>query len=97
MILCDVKEINYHQYKVGRKWLIMQTGHYTNQVIGNSKFDDDRKRITMELDMDSSPRSVTFFVNDKEQNKYIVELPGSVRFFALLNKENSSFQVLKFE
>lgn len=31
--------------------------------------------------MDSNPRELTFFVNDIEQNNYIVNIPSAVRFW----------------
>ncbi|KAA6399595.1 MAG: hypothetical protein EZS28_004874 [Streblomastix strix] len=54
-------------------------------------------RIAMELNMDSNPRTLTFFINDKEQKVYVSNLPKAVRFWAFLYQENSSFKILSFD
>ncbi|KAA6359855.1 MAG: hypothetical protein EZS28_044619 [Streblomastix strix] len=54
-------------------------------------------RVAMELDMNSMPRTLTFFVNDVEQKNYVTNIPAAVRFFALLYKQGTQFKVLKFE
>ncbi|KAA6378561.1 MAG: hypothetical protein EZS28_025912 [Streblomastix strix] len=54
-------------------------------------------RVTLELNMDSNPRTLSFFVNDKEQKLYVVNVPAAVRFWAYLQGKPESFKVLKFE
>ncbi|KAA6396142.1 MAG: hypothetical protein EZS28_008329 [Streblomastix strix] len=53
--------------------------------------------VAMELNMDSNPRSITFFVNNVEQINCIINIPEAVRFWAYFLQPSSSFQVIKFE
>ncbi|KAA6328330.1 MAG: hypothetical protein EZS28_053731 [Streblomastix strix] len=47
--------------------------------------------------MDSNPRTLTFFINDKEQPNYISNLPDTIRFWVNILTEGSSFKLLQFE
>ncbi|KAA6368353.1 MAG: hypothetical protein EZS28_036119, partial [Streblomastix strix] len=49
------------------------------------------------LNMDSSPRTLTFFKNDVEQPDYVTNIPAAVRFFAFLWEKGTAFKVLKFD
>ncbi|KAA6377492.1 MAG: hypothetical protein EZS28_026980 [Streblomastix strix] len=73
-----------------------QISHNENWVEGNVKFSSG-DRIALELNMDSNPRELTFFVNDIEQNNYIVNIPSAVRFWAFFWNKQQSFEILKFE
>ncbi|KAA6391567.1 MAG: putative CAMK family protein kinase, partial [Streblomastix strix] len=53
--------------------------------------------IGLKLDMNSMPRTLTFFVNDVEQKNYVVNVPAAVRFYTQIYLCSSSFKVLKFE
>ncbi|KAA6392741.1 MAG: hypothetical protein EZS28_011737 [Streblomastix strix] len=66
-------------------------------VKGNAEFDNDGDRVAMELNMDSNPRALTFYVNDVEQPIFVTNIPEAVRFYVFLMEEDQSFKVLKFE
>ncbi|KAA6379424.1 MAG: hypothetical protein EZS28_025047 [Streblomastix strix] len=70
-------------------------GHIGSYIKGNAEFYKTTDRVTLELNMDSSPRTLTFFVNDEEQPNYVTNIPAAVR--AYLWFKGNSFQVLKFE
>ncbi|KAA6398988.1 MAG: hypothetical protein EZS28_005487 [Streblomastix strix] len=70
-----------------------QICHIGKNVGGNSGFGNN-SRVIMEVNMDSSPNSLTFFVNDVEQKNYIINIPPSVYHLPRLN---SSFELLRFE
>ncbi|KAA6385234.1 MAG: putative NEK protein kinase [Streblomastix strix] len=63
---------------------------------GNSGFSDGC-RIGMELNMESNPRSLTFFIDDKEQPNFIINIPKAVRIFCYIPWKGSSFKIIKFE
>ncbi|KAA6388432.1 MAG: hypothetical protein EZS28_016042, partial [Streblomastix strix] len=48
------------------------------------------------LNMDSTPRTLTFFINGKEQPNYIIKVPPAVRFWVYLQYKESAFKVIKF-
>ncbi|KAA6365072.1 MAG: hypothetical protein EZS28_039401 [Streblomastix strix] len=64
---------------------------------GNDGFHKQGQRVAIELNMDANPRTMTLFVDDKEQKIYVVGIPPAVRFWAFLLRNNSSFKILKFE
>ncbi|KAA6368425.1 MAG: hypothetical protein EZS28_036047 [Streblomastix strix] len=49
------------------------------------------------LNMDSDPRTLTFFVNGEEQKYFVSNVPDSVRFWAYILDKGASFKILKFE
>ncbi|KAA6369237.1 MAG: hypothetical protein EZS28_035235 [Streblomastix strix] len=49
-------------------------------IQGNSAYKEN-DRVALELNMDSDPRTLTFFVNNKEQPNYIFNVPEEVKFF----------------
>ncbi|KAA6372278.1 MAG: hypothetical protein EZS28_032194, partial [Streblomastix strix] len=65
-------------------------------VSGNAEFDKGNY-VALELNMDSTPRTLTFFVDDEEQPQYITYIPESVSFWVFLFEVDSSFKVTKFE
>ncbi|KAA6368419.1 MAG: hypothetical protein EZS28_036054, partial [Streblomastix strix] len=77
-----------------RGWI----GHIGDERIeGNGKFIDTKSRITLELNMQSNPRTLTYFVNDVQQKNFVVNIPPAVRIWAFLWEKGSSFQISKFE
>ncbi|KAA6377677.1 MAG: hypothetical protein EZS28_026796 [Streblomastix strix] len=70
---------------------IQHTGDF---IEGNTRFRTEDS-VALELNMDSSPRTLTFFVNDVEQPNFVINIPSAVRAFMLF--KNESFKVLKFE
>ncbi|KAA6356002.1 MAG: hypothetical protein EZS28_048471, partial [Streblomastix strix] len=64
---------------------------------GNSEFSTDGSRIGMELNMDSKPHSLTFFINDEEQPNFIINIPNAVRIWCHTLQKSASFKFTKFE
>ncbi|KAA6360842.1 MAG: hypothetical protein EZS28_043631 [Streblomastix strix] len=69
---------------------------YSTPVEGNSPFNCGQK-ISIEADMKSNPRKVTFFIDGVEQKNSVVNIPEAVRFYVFVRKPGSSFQVTRFE
>ncbi|KAA6403259.1 MAG: hypothetical protein EZS28_001202 [Streblomastix strix] len=72
-------------------------GHTGEWIEGNARFWNAGDRVALEMDMDSSPRTLTFFVNDEEQPNFVTNIPTAVRFFVYLEVKDQAFKVLKFE
>ncbi|KAA6374359.1 MAG: hypothetical protein EZS28_030115 [Streblomastix strix] len=71
--------------------------HFGNWVKKNYKPFKNTDRVTLELNMDSNPRTLSFFVNDEEQKLYVVNVPPAVRFWVFLCGKFESFKIVKFE
>ncbi|KAA6374064.1 MAG: hypothetical protein EZS28_030409, partial [Streblomastix strix] len=71
--------------------------HIGDLIEGNSGFYQDGCRIGMELNMESNPRSLTFFINDKEQPNFVINIPKAVRIFCYFSQRGASFKINKFE
>ncbi|KAA6365549.1 MAG: hypothetical protein EZS28_038924 [Streblomastix strix] len=70
--------------------------HIGHDIEGNSDFDDGC-RIGMELNMESNPRSLTFFIDDKEQPNFFINIPKAVRIYCYIYSKGDSFKINKFE
>ncbi|KAA6360037.1 MAG: hypothetical protein EZS28_044436, partial [Streblomastix strix] len=70
---------------------------YEGEDIGGNSRQVENHRVALELDMDSIPHTLNFFVDDKQQPNYVVNIPNSVRFHAFFYVQQSQFKVLKFE
>ncbi|KAA6375260.1 MAG: hypothetical protein EZS28_029213, partial [Streblomastix strix] len=70
--------------------------HFGGWIKGNTEYIAG-DRISMELNMVSKPRTLTFFVNDQEQKNYIINIPSAVRIWVFLFLSGESFKLLKFE
>ncbi|KAA6373075.1 MAG: hypothetical protein EZS28_031399, partial [Streblomastix strix] len=57
----------------------------------------DGSRTGMELNMESNPRSLTFFNDDEEQPNFIINIPKAVRIFCYFGNKGASFKINKFE
>ncbi|KAA6360393.1 MAG: hypothetical protein EZS28_044080, partial [Streblomastix strix] len=68
-----------------------------NWVVGNQPFIFAQQNVAMELNMDSNPRTLTFFVNNEEQQNYVTNIPQVVRFWAYCWNLNTQFKINKFE
>ncbi|KAA6395223.1 MAG: hypothetical protein EZS28_009252, partial [Streblomastix strix] len=69
--------------------------HVGDWITSNVEFKTG-DRVTMELNMETIPRSLTFFVNFVEQPLYIVNLPAAVRFWAYLLSKEECFRIIDF-
>jgi hypothetical protein len=47
--------------------------------------------VTLEIDMQSQPRKVSFFVNDVPIPYFVVNVPADVQFFVCLSRSSSYF------
>ncbi|KAA6388077.1 MAG: putative STE family protein kinase [Streblomastix strix] len=70
--------------KVVRYWRQGWIKHISGTIYGNSNFRTN-DRVTLELNMDSNPRTLTFYVNDVEQPHYIINIPAELRFYLTIN------------
>ncbi|KAA6369285.1 MAG: hypothetical protein EZS28_035189 [Streblomastix strix] len=87
-------------YARGKEKIVTQynsgmIGHNGDWIEGNAEFFKTGDCVTLELNMDSSPRTLTFFVNDEEQPNYATNIPAAVR--AVLWCKDNAFKVTKFE
>ncbi|KAA6364864.1 MAG: hypothetical protein EZS28_039610 [Streblomastix strix] len=73
-----------------------QIHHIGDEIDGNKSFVKDGT-ITMELNMDSSPRTLTFFNQGKEQKNYVKGLPPAIRLWAYFLAVGAIFEVTQFE
>ncbi|KAA6388036.1 MAG: putative MAP kinase kinase family domain protein [Streblomastix strix] len=69
--------------------------HIDDGIKGNSYFFEDGCRLGMEVNMDSNPRTLTFFVKNKEQTNYVIGIPESVRFMLTFPESNSEIEIDK--
>ncbi|KAA6369141.1 MAG: hypothetical protein EZS28_035332, partial [Streblomastix strix] len=83
------KTVRY--WRSGQLWHINVYGSPWNQnfVCG--------QRIGAEVNMSSSPRKLTFFIDDVEQQYYVINIPQAIRFWSYIYDPNSSFRVTRFE
>ncbi|KAA6370385.1 MAG: hypothetical protein EZS28_034087, partial [Streblomastix strix] len=70
--------------------------HNRDFIEGNSGFDDGC-RIGMEINMESNPRSLTFFFDDKEQPNFVINIPKAVRIWCCIGYRGASIKINKFE
>ncbi|KAA6371453.1 MAG: hypothetical protein EZS28_033020 [Streblomastix strix] len=66
--------------------------HCKQWIPGNDEFKDD-DIVGMEVNMIANPRTLFFFVNDKQQRHFFTGIPEKIRFCGYLNSELSSFRV----
>ncbi|KAA6400713.1 MAG: putative NEK protein kinase [Streblomastix strix] len=66
-------------------------------IWGNSNFRINGSRIGMELNMESNPRTLTFFIDDEEQPNYVTNIPNAVRIWCYMDDQLASFKTAKFE
>ncbi|KAA6373396.1 MAG: hypothetical protein EZS28_031077 [Streblomastix strix] len=71
-------------------------GHIGAYISGNSQIEEN-KSITMEVNMNIKPRTLTFFYENKEQSVSVRNIPPSIRFYIYLYYPNSTFIITKFE
>ncbi|KAK2951542.1 putative CBL-interacting protein kinase 17 [Blattamonas nauphoetae] len=70
--------------------------HVSNQIKldeGQDSRLSKNARVVMEMNMDSNPRTVQFFVNGKRQQSYVSEIPGSVRIGFSADVMGTSLQI----
>ncbi|KAA6358999.1 MAG: hypothetical protein EZS28_045473, partial [Streblomastix strix] len=55
------------------------------------------QRISVEVDLNSSPRKAVFFVDGIQQKNYVTGIPKKIRFFAFVLQSGSSFHITRSE
>ncbi|KAA6377741.1 MAG: hypothetical protein EZS28_026732 [Streblomastix strix] len=55
------------------------------------------KSVSCEVNMNISPRTLTFFIDNQEQGLSVRNIPSSIRFWIYLYDRNSSFTINRFE
>ncbi|KAA6368663.1 MAG: hypothetical protein EZS28_035810, partial [Streblomastix strix] len=69
--------------------------HIGDYISGNSRIEEN-KTVTMEVNMNIRPRTLTFFYENQEQPVSIADIPSSIRFYIYLFDKNSSFTITEF-
>ncbi|KAA6389774.1 MAG: putative CMGC kinase, CK2 family [Streblomastix strix] len=67
-----------------------------SEIKGNSRFEDNQK-VALEVNMDSTPRTLHFFVEGIEQPLSVINIPASIRFWFYVMSSNSSFTLTQFQ
>ncbi|KAA6404018.1 MAG: hypothetical protein EZS28_000449 [Streblomastix strix] len=75
---------------------IIRDNKLSYPVLGNSPFHCEQK-VSIEVDMNTTPRTLTFFIDGEEQKNSVISIPKSIRFFACILKQGSSFEISKFQ
>ncbi|KAA6387140.1 MAG: putative STE family protein kinase [Streblomastix strix] len=57
----------------------------------------DGQKVALEVNLSSSPRTLNFFVDDKQLPVQIINIPTAVRFWIDLDNKGSSFTITRFE
>ncbi|KAA6375636.1 MAG: hypothetical protein EZS28_028836 [Streblomastix strix] len=70
--------------------------HIRDEIPGNSGIELN-KSVSCEVNMNISPRTLTFFYENQEQGLSVINIPSSIRFYVFLNNSNSSFTINRFE
>ncbi|KAA6374824.1 MAG: hypothetical protein EZS28_029649 [Streblomastix strix] len=65
-------------------------------VEGNQSFDCGQ-RVSVEIDLKSSPRKAVLFIDGVQQKNYVIGIPKKIRVFAFVQQKGSSFHVTEFE
>ncbi|KAA6368306.1 MAG: hypothetical protein EZS28_036167 [Streblomastix strix] len=68
---------------------------FGNSIPGNSRIEN--KSVSCEVNMNISPRTLTFFNDNQEQRLSVRNIPSSIRFYICLYDKNSSFMINIFE
>ncbi|KAA6401986.1 MAG: hypothetical protein EZS28_002489 [Streblomastix strix] len=71
--------------------------HMNNtEIAGNAKIEDGQT-VALEVNMSTTPRTLTFFINGQEQQISISSIPPSIKFWINLCVPNQSFTLTCFE
>ncbi|KAA6381193.1 MAG: hypothetical protein EZS28_023280 [Streblomastix strix] len=79
-----------------RYWQNIGLQHCGSTIKGNADFYHENQTVAMEVNMDSNPRTLKFFVDDEEQQFFVVDIPQSIRFFAYFFEKGAKFQLTQF-
>ncbi|KAA6370615.1 MAG: hypothetical protein EZS28_033858 [Streblomastix strix] len=70
--------------------------HIGDWITGNSQIEKN-KSIAMEVNMNITPRTLTFFYDNQEQPVSVANIPSQIRFWIYITDTNSSFTITRFE
>ncbi|KAA6365757.1 MAG: hypothetical protein EZS28_038716 [Streblomastix strix] len=70
--------------------------HFNHKIYGNQSFRIGQ-RVGAEVNLDSNPRQLTFFVDGQEQKNCVINIPRRVRFWAYLQENDTSDTRITFE
>ncbi|KAA6365747.1 MAG: hypothetical protein EZS28_038726 [Streblomastix strix] len=77
-------------------WSYGKISHIGDFIPGNSSIELN-KSVSCEVNMNISPRTLTFFYDNQEQGLSVRNIPSSIRFIIYLSDRNSSFTINRFE
>ncbi|KAA6376829.1 MAG: hypothetical protein EZS28_027644 [Streblomastix strix] len=86
----------YNEKKTVCYWYNGRISHIGGEISGNSSIELN-KSVSCEVNMNISPRTLTFFYDNQEQGLSVRNIPSSIRFWVFLQHENSSFTINRFE
>ncbi|KAA6393135.1 MAG: putative polyadenylate-binding protein [Streblomastix strix] len=66
------------------------------EIAGNAKIEDGQT-IALEVNMSTTPRTLTFFINGQQQPVSISKIPSSIKFWINLRAQKQSFTLTRFE
>ncbi|KAA6364547.1 MAG: hypothetical protein EZS28_039926, partial [Streblomastix strix] len=70
-----------------------QIKHIGEFQVGNGTT-NNMQRIALEVNLDSDPRSLTFFIDSREQPLHVTNIPSSLRFLCHITNKEDSFKLL---
>ncbi|KAA6358856.1 MAG: hypothetical protein EZS28_045617, partial [Streblomastix strix] len=85
LIIKDIECIGIAEGSVGA---IRHKGGF---IGGKSKLRNG-SRIGMEINIDSNPNTLTFFVNNEEQKNFVTNIPNIVRIFPIMKKGSRALE-----
>ncbi|KAA6376890.1 MAG: hypothetical protein EZS28_027583, partial [Streblomastix strix] len=71
--------------------------HMNNKEIAGNALIEDGQTVALEVNMTSSPRTLTFFINGQQQPISVCNIPPSIRFWINLCVQNQTFTLTRFE
>ncbi|KAA6362310.1 MAG: hypothetical protein EZS28_042163, partial [Streblomastix strix] len=78
-------------------WSRGKISHIGDQWIPGNSGIESNKSVSCEVNMNISPRTLTFFIDNQEQRLSVINIPSSIRFYIFLWQPNSSFKINRFE
>ncbi|KAA6366353.1 MAG: hypothetical protein EZS28_038120 [Streblomastix strix] len=78
-------------------WSDGKISHIGDQFIPGNSGIQQNKSVSCEVNMNISPRTLTFFIDNQEQGLSVRNIPSSIRFYIYLWDKNSSFTINRFE
>ncbi|KAA6387271.1 MAG: hypothetical protein EZS28_017204 [Streblomastix strix] len=77
--------------------IVFEYGNQVSFTVKGNQIFQCGQRLQIEVDMNSDPSKVVFFINGEQQKNYVIDLPGEIRFFAFVQQAGSSFHITRSE